>query len=186
VKTHTFVGDRPSNITNAKKIARTAGGFSPRVSTARLGAAQNSEHTAGVDGVLFTAQNKAASRAEALGAAAHDEKNWAQETAGGNAGAMESALKRPTALCAMVPGWGEQGIRGREGCCPRLGEPCAHCPNADLEQRRKKGGLDHRSLLVGHGDGGAALELRRSREATRGSCRPELEWHLASARRGRW
>jgi hypothetical protein len=47
-----------------------------------LGAAQNSEHTAGVDGVLFTAQNKAASRAEALGAAAHDEKNWALETAG--------------------------------------------------------------------------------------------------------
>jgi hypothetical protein len=39
VKTHTFVGDRPSNITNAKKIARTAGGFSPRVSAARLGAA---------------------------------------------------------------------------------------------------------------------------------------------------
>jgi hypothetical protein len=39
VKTHTFVGDRPSNITNAKKIARTAGDFSPRVSTALLGAA---------------------------------------------------------------------------------------------------------------------------------------------------
>jgi hypothetical protein len=43
------------------------GGFSPRVSTARLGATQNSEHTAGVDGVLLTAPHKAASRAEALG-----------------------------------------------------------------------------------------------------------------------
>ena len=53
---------------------------------------------------------------------------------------MESALKRPTALCAMVYGWGEQRIRGRERCCPRLGEPYAHCPDAGLEQRRKKGG----------------------------------------------
>jgi hypothetical protein len=47
-------------------------------------------------------------------------------------------------------------------------------------------GLGHRGLLVGHGDGGVALLLRRPREATRGSCRPELEWHPASARRGRW
>jgi hypothetical protein len=119
-----------------------------------------------------------------VGAAAHGEKNWAQETAGeggrpstlaaamgklesvvpparqcgragegrraagrpweensrGNAGTVEGALKRPTTLCAMVPCWGEQGIRGREGCCPWLGDPCAHCPDADLEQRRKKGG----------------------------------------------
>jgi hypothetical protein len=39
-----------------------------------------------------------------------------EEIAGGNTGAVESALKRPMALCAMVPCWGEQGIQGREGC----------------------------------------------------------------------
>ena len=45
-------------------------------------------------------------------------------------------------------------------------------------------GLGHRDLMVVHGDRGVALELRRPREAARGSCRPELEWHPASARRG--
>jgi hypothetical protein len=37
-----------------------------------------------------------------------------EELAGGNAGAVKSALKRPTALCAMVHGWGEQGREGAE------------------------------------------------------------------------
>uniref|UniRef100_A0A804UGT5 Uncharacterized protein n=1 Tax=Zea mays TaxID=4577 RepID=A0A804UGT5_MAIZE len=82
---------------------------------------------------------------------------------------MESALKRPTALCAMVPGWGEQGIRGREGCCPRLGEPCAHCPNADLEQRRKKGGRHGWMKLEIKAPWGSVRPAARA--LARGSCR---------------
>jgi hypothetical protein len=46
-------------------IARAAGCFSPRFSTARLGAAQNSEHTAGVDGALSMGLHKTASRQRA-------------------------------------------------------------------------------------------------------------------------
>jgi hypothetical protein len=40
--------------------------------------------------------------------------------------------------------------------------------------------LNHRGLLVGHGNGGAALELRRPREAARGSCRPAGGARMAS------
>jgi hypothetical protein len=46
-------------------IARAARCFSPRFSTARLGATQNSEHTAGVDGALSMGLHKTASRQRA-------------------------------------------------------------------------------------------------------------------------